>query len=766
MTDEFENDLNNFVIGSGCYCCCELLANDTWNLINFTENEKIPPVTGETYYHGEFDFHLYGSATGKSPEGINNYCGTLYSNADINADQIISMEEIWDWTYNHDDGEFTGSILGLTINNNIIGNTTSLEYPTLLHTTYNANKTWRGLIGATKSFHVLTGKTLTFMDNSVVHLLNDADITVDAGSSLIIGNNVTFVSKSGTRKIIVYGDFQIGDNVNFLADEECEIRLEIDNNSLVKTFNSATFERGTLQSNQTALTLSNCNFNISGGVDFSYGTIAVSGCHFDQANVHVSNASSSLRQVIVNNQCTFDDYAGYALHIENYSIFNISNNTFTGNTSGIGIFWSGARGRSIIKNTITGGGNGIVVYNSSANITSNSLINNGNKIYNNYVGLRCLDNCNVSLTGYSGAKYAHETQVIQDNTYEEVLASEGSFPCPLRYNAIIDNDNNSGNPSYYLVKSLTTQEENFDVRYNYWSSGFNYLEDLYPSSCYTWDPVFSLNEIGGGGGEEDELLESAENKIEAGNYSDAKDDLQTLVEEYSSSVYAKTALKMLFSLEELAGNNYSSLKEYYLTHDDILTDSSLTKLSAFLANSCDIKLENWPAAIAWFENVIQDPPSFEDSIFAIIDLGYTYWLMENTNLKSAYTGTMVQYRFSNHNEFEENRDYLLSLLQGDKLCETMKQNISTLKPGELLQNVPNPFRETTQIWFKLKFESSVQIDIYNYAGQLMRRINDGIKTKGTHYIDFDATGLKNGIYFYSISINGQTTDSKKMTIIK
>ena len=156
----------------------------------------------------------------------------------------------------------------------------------------------------------------------------------------------------------------------------------------------------------------------------------------------------------------------------------------------------------------------------------------------------------------------------------------------------------------------------------------------------------------------------------------------------------------------------------------------------------------------------------EDSIFAIIDLGYTYFLMENGGLKAAYTGNMIEHKPVSMEKFEEKRDYLLSLLPGDQLSETMKESIGNLKTGELLQNVPNPFKGSTQIWYRLEKESNVQLNIHNYTGQLIWSVKEGTKSIGTHFFEFDGTGLKNGIYFYSISINGQTTDSKKMTIIK
>jgi hypothetical protein len=79
---------------------------------------------------------------------------------------------------------------------------------------------------------------------------------------------------------------------------------------------------------------------------------------------------------------------------------------------------------------------------------------------------------------------------------------------------------------------------------------------------------------------------------------------------------------------------------------------------------------------------------------------------------------------------------------------------------------PNPYSGKTTIYYKVECDGVVELNVYNIIGQLVRNVNEGTKTKGTHFIDFDATGLKNGIYFYSISINGNTTDSKKMTVMK
>ena len=334
----------------------------------------------------------------------------------------------------------------------------------------------------------------------------------------------------------------------------------------------------------------------------------------------------------------------------------------------------------------------------------------------------------------------------------------------MHWNLIQDDDNQAGDP---LVK-YTGGVAYFDVRNNCWGYNFNASDDLIPSGCYNWSPVWNcLNGSGSGSVSTAEtLFFDAKEKIDSENFEDAKTDFEQIIEEYPATEFAMAAMKELYPLEELTSNNYSNLKEYYNNNIIIQGDSSLAELADFLANFCDIKLENWPTAIAWFEDVIQQPETFEDSIFAIIDLGYTYWLMENSPLKSTYTGAMPQYKFASQKDYEENRDYLLSLLPGDGLSETMKQSLSTLKTDELLQNVPNPFNGTTQIWFKLTEESSVSVTIYDYTGKEVSMIYPGTLKTGNHSVQFNSTNLPSGIYFYSLEVNGIKTDSKKMTLMK
>ncbi len=141
--------------------------------------------------------------------------------------------------------------------------------------------------------------------------------------------------------------------------------------------------------------------------------------------------------------------------------------------------------------------------------------------------------------------------------------------------------------------------------------------------------------------------------------------------------------------------------------------------------------------------------------------------MEQEGDRLACSGKLTEFIPETMPKYFEHTNYLLSLLPGDRANELPKGNTKSWESGELLQNIPNPITAgNTQIWYKLNNEATVQLNIYNYTGQLISSINEGTKLAGTHHINFNTTGLTNGVYFYSVNINGQTTDTKKMTIVK
>jgi len=83
----------------------------------------------------------------------------------------------------------------------------------------------------------------------------------------------------------------------------------------------------------------------------------------------------------------------------------------------------------------------------------------------------------------------------------------------------------------------------------------------------------------------------------------------------------------------------------------------------------------------------------------------------------------------------------------------------------LNQNYPNPFNPSTQISFALNSDSQITLDIFNILGQKVATLINEFRNAGTYSVNFDASNLTSGIYFYRLS-NGQNTLVKKMNLIK
>jgi hypothetical protein len=93
----------------------------------------------------------------------------------------------------------------------------------------------------------------------------------------------------------------------------------------------------------------------------------------------------------------------------------------------------------------------------------------------------------------------------------------------------------------------------------------------------------------------------------------------------------------------------------------------------------------------------------------------------------------------------------------------LDENIPTTT--KLGQNYPNPFNATTAIPFDLDADTDINLSVYNLNGQLVETLIDGHLNAGHHNIDWDASSLSSGVYFYKLSI-GDRVFSRRMTLLK
>jgi hypothetical protein len=85
---------------------------------------------------------------------------------------------------------------------------------------------------------------------------------------------------------------------------------------------------------------------------------------------------------------------------------------------------------------------------------------------------------------------------------------------------------------------------------------------------------------------------------------------------------------------------------------------------------------------------------------------------------------------------------------------------------KLEQNYPNPFNPVTKINFSIAKASNVSLIVYDVTGKEVRTIiSNKYLTPGYYNVEFDASNLASGVYFYRIAADNFTS-VKRMVVLK
>jgi hypothetical protein len=84
---------------------------------------------------------------------------------------------------------------------------------------------------------------------------------------------------------------------------------------------------------------------------------------------------------------------------------------------------------------------------------------------------------------------------------------------------------------------------------------------------------------------------------------------------------------------------------------------------------------------------------------------------------------------------------------------------------KLEQNYPNPFNPSTVISYRLPVISNVTLIVYDVLGNEITTLVNEEKSVGVYEVEFNATGLPSGIYFYKLTA-GEYNQTQKMIYLK
>jgi len=88
------------------------------------------------------------------------------------------------------------------------------------------------------------------------------------------------------------------------------------------------------------------------------------------------------------------------------------------------------------------------------------------------------------------------------------------------------------------------------------------------------------------------------------------------------------------------------------------------------------------------------------------------------------------------------------------------EQVETLEGFSLLQNYPNPFNPSTKISFSIPGLSFVTLKVYDVVGNEITTLVNEEKLEGVYEVEFNATELSSGIYFYKLK-SGNFVETKE-----
>ncbi len=101
----------------------------------------------------------------------------------------------------------------------------------------------------------------------------------------------------------------------------------------------------------------------------------------------------------------------------------------------------------------------------------------------------------------------------------------------------------------------------------------------------------------------------------------------------------------------------------------------------------------------------------------------------------------------------------------DEITSVAENENSIPTTFSLDQNYPNPFNPSTRISWQSPISSHQTLKVYDVLGNEVATLVDDFRGAGRYEINFDASGLSSGIYFYKLQA-GNFIETRKMILMK
>jgi hypothetical protein len=191
-------------------------------------------------------------------------------------------------------------------------------------------------------------------------------------------------------------------------------------------------------------------------------------------------------------------------------------------------------------------------------------------------------------------------------------------------------------------------------------------------------------------------------------------------------------------------SNWNNLFNKYLSD---IRNSNFSSQSEWDFEFSSVKIEN--SSINWINLQSQIPASVFNA--------YDFILQDISNNATINMKNQTSYNFL-HNGTVTNFKVIA------KITSSNDEKI-ILFDYALEQNYPNPFNPNTIIEYSLKDKEFVTLKIFDVLGNEVTTLVNEEKSAGRYRVDFNASGLSTGVYFYKITA-GSFSATRKMIILR
>ena len=151
---------------------------------------------------------------------------------------------------------------------------------------------------------------------------------------------------------------------------------------------------------------------------------------------------------------------------------------------------------------------------------------------------------------------------------------------------------------------------------------------------------------------------------------------------------------------------------------------------------------------------------------------------ENLGFIEGHGSTTEEHNYSFVDKNVLSGDYQYRLRQIDydgsfEYSDIVDVNISAPTEFSLQQNYPNPFNPSTTIEYSIPERTDVKLTVINIVGEEVATLVNQTMDAGNYSVEFNATSLPSGVYFYRLQAGDPSTGSgqsfvtsKKMILLK